>query len=157
MRLFQPKDFWEVKDTLKVLDDSGVKYELIGFSDYSGSLVDRANYEYIKENLIDGRDYFFTVENGSYRSEEICLVYNQHTHDLFVMLGDYPLFDDDLYNELQNELVNETIEDLLEEYNIPPRFSEEIAEYLYGCSFLPYSIDFCVEDLLESIGFKEVA
>ena len=84
-------------------------------SDYSGSLVERSNYEAFQEQFANGDGVWWTDVAGGYRTYAIVidcgLVPLEAEEDLASFLNglqDYPLADEDLHSRLEMEATDES-------------------------------------------------
>lgn len=88
--------------------------EYCGFSDYSGSPVERANAEAFME-MYGNKEHIFMVYGG-YGTEQLAIRLDAITDEILEILNelqDYPCVDDEKLSQLEMEIENESLPGIL--------------------------------------------
>ena len=140
---------FDVYDWQKLID-RGIAVE-IGYSDYGGDLVDRANIEWIKRHWKEHRDYYCI--STAYSGEMCFVMRNGHTREALDALQDYPLFDDEVYSEFEYNEVLDAMETFRYDHEL--RDTDRVNAALYAAMSengrpLPTSWDYSDDDVMRA-------
>jgi hypothetical protein len=132
-----------------------ISYTLHG--DYTGSTVERSNYEYLKEKnykWIEEIYYSYSTNCIGINYENISEEGISELTEILESLSNYPCLDDSLLSEMEYNLIQETISDfkkLNQDYLFSYDFDNKAYDYLSEHTCHAYFVDFSESDFIEKM------